>query len=213
MFPDAGRVYPLTDPRLSSLSHAEQVLRFHEGGARVVQLREKHLSSGEFYDQAAAAVRVGRARDITIIINDRVDVALAVGADGVHLGQDDLPPEVARRLLGDRAIIGFSTHNLEQALEATRMPVNYIAFGPIFSTSSKENPDPPVGLAGLKELRQAVRKIPIVAIGGINRDNAPEVIKAGADAVAVISALLVPPAEIAHRTRQLLAQLSSTSHL
>ena len=208
MFPDAGRVYPLTDTGLSSLSHAEQVLRFSDGGARVVQLREKHLSSGEFYDQAVAAVVAARARDMTIIINDRVDVALAVGADGVHLGQDDLPPDAARRLLGDQAIIGFSTHNLEQALEATRMPVNYIAFGPIFGTSSKENPDPAVGLVGLATVRQSVNKIPIVAIGGINHENACEVIQAGADAVAVISALLVPPSEITARTRQLLAQLS-----
>ena len=208
MFPDAGRVYPLTDTRLSSLSHADQVLRFSEGGARVVQLREKHLSSGQFHDQAAAAVHAARARGMTIIINDRVDVALAVAADGVHLGQDDLPPDAARRLLGDRAIIGFSTHNLEQALEASCMPINYIAFGPIFGTSSKENPDPTVGLAGLATVRQAIPKIPIVAIGGINHQNAAEVIKAGADAVAVISALLVPPTEIATRTRRLLARLS-----
>lgn len=209
MLPDAGRLYPLTDTRLSNLSHAEQVLRFSEGGARVVQLREKHLSSGEFYEQAAIAVRVGRARNVTIIINDRVDVALAVGADGVHLGQDDLPPDAARWLLGNHAIIGFSTHNLEQALEAARMPVNYIALGPIFGTSSKENPDPEVGLVGLEKVRQAVSKIPIVAIGGINHENARQVIEAGADAVAVISAVLVPPAEIVTRTRQLVEQLSS----
>ena len=208
MFPDAGRLYPLTDTRLSNLSHAEQVLRFSEGGARVVQLREKHLSSGEFYDQAAVAVRVGRARNVTIIINDRVDVALAVGADGVHLGQDDLPPDAARWLLGNQAIIGFSTHNLEQAVEATRLPLDYIALGPIFGTSSKENPDPPVGLVGLAQVRQAMGKIPIVAIGGINRENARQVIEAGADAVAVISALLVPSAEIVSRTRQLLSRLS-----
>ena len=208
MFPDAGRLYPLTDTRLSNLSHAEQVLRFSEGGARVVQLREKHLSSGEFYDQAAVAVRVGRARNVTIIINDRVDVALAVGADGVHLGQDDLPPDAARWLLGNQAIIGFSTHNLEQAVEATRLPLDYIALGPIFGTSSKENPDPPVGLVGLAQVRQAMGKIPIVAIGGINRENARQVIEAGADAVAVISALLVPSAEIVTRTRQLLSRLS-----
>lgn len=208
MFTDAGRLYPLTDVRLSGLSHAEQVRRFIEGGARLVQLREKHLSSGEFYDRAAEAVRVARARGVTIIINDRVDVALAVDADGVHLGQDDLPPDAARRVLGDRAIIGFSTHNLAQALEAKEMPVDYIAFGPIFGTSSKDNPDPMVGLEGLASVRQAVSKIPIVAIGGINHENAPAVIRAGADAVAVISALLVPPGEIASQTRQMLNRLS-----
>lgn len=209
MFADAGRLYPLTDVRLSGLSHAEQVRRFSEGGARIVQLREKHLSSGEFYDQAAEAVRVARARGVTIIINDRIDVALAVDADGVHLGQDDLPPDVARRVLGGRAIIGFSTHTLAQALQAKEMPIDYLAFGPIFGTSSKDNPDPTVGLEGLEKVRQSVSRIAIVAIGGINHENAPEVIRAGADAVALISALLVPPAGIASQTRQMLNRLSS----
>lgn len=208
MFSADIRLYPLTDTRLSGLSHAKQVARLSEGGARLIQLREKYLSPSEFYDQALEAMRVARSRGVKIIINDRVDVAMAVEADGVHLGQDDFPPQAARRLLGDSAIIGFSTHSVEQAIQATAMGVDYIAIGPIFSTSTKDNPDPIVGLIGLKQVREAVPKIPIVAIGGIASENATEVIEAGADAVAVISAVLVPPSEITTQTKRLIAQLS-----
>jgi thiamine-phosphate pyrophosphorylase len=135
-------------------------------------------------------------------------VAMAVNADGVHLGQDDFPPQAARRLLRDGAIIGLSTHNVDQAIQATGMDLDYIAVGPIFGTSTKDNPDPVVGLKGLEHIRQAVPKIPIVAIGGITADNALQVISAGADAVAVISALLSPPGQISTQTKRLLAALS-----
>jgi thiamine-phosphate diphosphorylase len=211
MFPADVRLYPLTDTRLSGLSHAEQVARLSEGGARLIQLREKYLSPHEFYNQALEAMRVARSRGVKIIINDRVDVAMAVDADGVHLGQGDFPPQAARCLLGDRAIIGLSTHSVEQAVQATAMGVDYIAIGPIFSTSTKDNPDPIVGLIGLKQVREAALKIPIVAIGGITSENATDVIAAGADAVAVISALFVPPSDIIAQTKQLIAQLSGLS--
>ena len=201
------KLYPITDARLSGLSHAEQLARLGEGGARLVQLREKQLSPGDFYREAEEALRVARACGIRLIINDRVDIALALQADGVHLGQDDLRPEAARRLLGAHALIGLSTHNVEQALEAARLPVDYIAIGPVFATSSKENPDPPVGLEGLRRVRQAIGSLRLVAIGGINQENAPEVIAAGADSVAVISQLLKWPAEIAARTKELLNTL------
>ncbi|HEX8708465.1 MAG TPA: thiamine phosphate synthase [Pyrinomonadaceae bacterium] len=201
------KLYPVTDARLSGLSHAEQVERLGAGGATLVQLREKHLSPRDFYTEAAEALRVARARGISLIINDRVDIALALGADGVHLGQDDLAPDAARSLLGERAIIGRSTHTVEQALEASRLPIDYLAIGPIFPTSSKENPDRVVGLDGLRRVRQATGKIPLVAIGGINAESAPEVLAAGADSVAVISLLLAVPAEIEERTRQILASL------
>ena len=134
------KLYPITDRRLSGLSHAEQVARLCEGGARLVQLREKHLSPREFYREAEDALRVARGRGAKLIINDRADIALALGADGVHLGQDDMPPEAARALLGEGAIIGFSTHGLEQSVAAARLPVDYVAIGPVFATSSKENP-------------------------------------------------------------------------
>ena len=177
--------------RLSGLSHAEQVARLSEGGATLVQLREKHLAPREFYREAEAALRVARANGVRLIINDRVDIALALRADGVHLGQDDLQPEAARRLLGRNAIIGFSTHNVEQAREAARLPINYIAIGPIFATTSKDDPGPTLGLDGLRIARASVKNIPVVAIGGITRDNARAVLSAGVDSLAVITALAV----------------------
>jgi thiamine-phosphate pyrophosphorylase len=180
------RLYPLTDRRLSGLSHTEQVLRLGAAGATLIQLREKVLSPLDFYLDAEATLRTARHRGIKVIINDRVDIALALKADGVHLGQDDLPPEAARRLLGPEAIIGFSTHNLEQARVAAKMPVDYIALGPIFATSTKETPDPQVGLQGLRLVREAVGEIPLVAIGGITFDNCQDVLDAGADVIAVI---------------------------
>ena len=203
-------VYPITDTRLSGLSHAEQVARLADGGATFVQLREKNLSPREFYREAREALEVARARRVRLIVNDRVDIALAIGADGVHLGQDDLPPAAARRLLGDQFIIGFSTHNFEQALAAAQLPVDYLAIGPIFHTTSKADPDPPVGLDALSRVRAATHPLALVAIGGITRQNASAVLAAGADSVALISALLCPdPSAITLRTRELEQELST----
>lgn len=204
------KLYPITDRRLSGLTHAEQVARLCEGGARLVQLREKHLSPREFFAEASEAVRLAREWGATVIVNDRADVALAVGADGVHLGQDDLGPDAARRVLGKAAVVGFSTHNVAQAIEAARMPVDYVAVGPVFATASKVNPDPVVGLEGLRRVREAVGRVKLVAIGGVTRENARACIEAGADCVAVIGALLTParPDEIAERTRLFLASLA-----
>jgi thiamine-phosphate pyrophosphorylase len=206
MFP---QIYPLTDITLSGLSHAEQVERLCEGGATLIQLREKNLPTLEFYRQAGVALTVARQRGAHIIVNDRVDIALALGADGVHLGQDDLPPDAARWLLGESAIIGLSTHNAHQAQEAAKLPVNYLAIGPIFSTVTKIDSTPEVGLDGLRAVRQLVGALPLVAIGGITEFNAREVIEAGADAVAVVSALVADPNQIASRTRLLFRSLSS----
>lgn len=199
------KLYPITDSRLSGLSHAEQVNRLSAGGASFIQLREKHLAPREFYQEAEEALRVARARGVRLIINDRVDVALALQADGVHLGQSDLPPAAAREILGERAIIGFSTHNVEQAIEAARLPVDYIAIGPVYPTVSKDNPDPVVGLEGLRRVRQEIGQMPMVAIGGIRRENIHEAIEAGSDAVAVISLLLAHPSEIEERAIEILA--------
>lgn len=201
------RLYPLTDRRLSGLSHAEQVSQLGEGGATLVQLREKTLSPFEFYTEAEAALRVARERGLRIILNDRVDIALGLKADGVHLGQDDLPPEAARRILGPDAIIGFSTHDTEQARLAAQMPVDYIAIGPIFATHTKEASDPPVGLEGLRIVRQAVGTIPLVAIGGITLENGEEVLDAGADAISVIRDIWTPTGQAARRTNRLLYRL------
>ena len=204
------KLYPITDRRLSGLSHAAQVARLIEGGAGFIQLREKHLSPREFYREAEDALKIARERGVRLVVNDRADIALALGADGVHLGQDDMPAAAARSLLGERAIIGCSTHSVEQAIEAARMPVSYIAIGPVFATVSKEKPDPVVGLEGVRRVREAVgRSMPLVAIGGITRDNARSVLAAGADSVAIIGALLTPsePNAIARLTREFLARL------
>lgn len=201
------KLYPLTDVTLSGLSHAEQVKRLCAGGATFIQLREKHLSPREFYRQAEEALKIARSCGARLIINDRVDLAMALSADGVHLGQDDLPPAAARKLLGPQAIIGLSTHDVEQAREGARLPVDYLAIGPIFRTTSKANPDPIVGLEGLRLVRRAIGEIPLVAIGGITPENVTEVLAAGADSVAGISLVLEDPMEIESRTRKILTGL------
>jgi thiamine-phosphate pyrophosphorylase len=199
------KVYPITDTRLSGLSHAEQVMRLIRGGATLIQLRDKDASPREFYSQAAAALEVAHNFSAKLIINDRVDVALALKADGIHLGQSDLPVKAARSLLGEDAIIGFSTHNITQARLAATMPLDYIAFGPIFKTLTKDNPDPVAGLDALREVRRSTGSLPLVAIGGVNLINAAEVLGAGADAVAMISELAASPAGIEENVRKILA--------
>jgi len=198
------RLYPLTDRRLSQLSHAQQVLHLSDGGAKLVQLREKILSPLEFYREAVEALFVARERGVKIIINDRVDIALAIKAHGVHLGQDDLPPDAARRLLGPEVIVGFSTHNVDQARLAAKMPVDYIAIGPIFPTTSKQSAQLPIGLNGLRQVRQAVGNIPVVAIGGITFETSQDVLDAGANAISVISNIWTSSELVAAQTKRLL---------
>jgi thiamine-phosphate pyrophosphorylase len=195
------KVYPITDTQLSGLSHAQQVELLAAGGASVVQLREKRASPREFYQAALEALSIARRLGVQIIINDRVDIAIAVKADGVHLGQDDLPPERARRLLGETRIIGFSTHTPEQALAADSASADYVAIGPVFQTFTKEKPDPIVGLEVVGEVKRRLSR-PLVGIGGITLQNAASVIEAGADSVAVISDLL-SGGDIVGQTRRL----------
>ena len=201
------RVYPLTDVQLSGLSHVQQARLLSIGGTSLIQLREKHMAAREFYEEAKAAVAVTAQWGVKLLINDRVDIALAAGAHGVHLGQDDMPPEAARELLGPEAIIGYSTHNIEQAIAATKLPIDYLAIGPIFETTTKTDMAPVVGLEGLQAVRQEIGAFPLVAIGGITRENARDVIQAGADSVAVVSALLSNPTTITKATRLLLHEL------
>jgi thiamine-phosphate pyrophosphorylase len=199
-----SRLYPLTDQVISGLSQADQILQLKAGGAKLVQLREKIASPANFYAQAKDALLAARACGLKVIINDRVDIALALKADGVHLGQDDLPAEAARRLLGPDALIGFSTHNPKQAEAATRMPIDYIAIGPIFSTQSKEVANLPVGLVVLRRVREVVGRIPLIAIGGITLENSRSVLDSGADAVSVISGIWRPAGQAEHRVRRFL---------
>jgi len=208
--PDAfvlPRLYAIIDPAQSGgrppVEVAETLLA---AGVRLIQLRDKHASSGELYASAQQVGECVRRAGGIYIVNDRADIARAVDADGVHLGQDDLPVESARALVGSGKFIGFSTHVLEQVREADLSTADYVAFGPIFPTSSKENPDAVVGLAGLDEARKATRK-PLVAIGGVTLENARAVIEAGADSVAVIRGL-VGAADIRKRAEEFLKQVS-----
>lgn len=198
------KIYPITDREISGLTHLEQVCRLIDGGASVIQLRDKNASAGEFYEDVVESVEYARERGVSIIVNDRVDIALAAAADGVHLGQDDLPPAEARKLLGQDAVIGFSTHSVQQATAAMALPIDYLAIGPVFVTSTKSNPDPVVGLEGVRLVRAAIGSFPLIAIGGIDGDRARPVLDAGADSVAVISCLLSDPAAITIRLRSLL---------
>ncbi len=199
------KIYPITDMRIAKLSHAEQVEKLIEGGAEIIQLREKYASPKDFYEFAKEALKLARQHNVKIIINDRVDVALALKADGVHLGQDDLPPEQARKVLGEKAIIGFSTHNLEQAVRAARLPINYLAIGPVFATRTKENSEKVVGIKGIKNVREAVGDFPLVAIGGINLENFREVLQAGADSVAIVSNLMSDADKIIEKMKKFLS--------
>ena len=159
------------------------------GGATVVQLREKDCSTRDFIDQALGIKKFLSAQGVPLIINDRMDVAQAVKADGVHLGQTDMPLEMAKSILGDSMIIGISAESLEDAIEAEKGGADYLGVSPIYATPTKTDTAPPLGLEGLREIRKAVR-LPLVGIGGLNRDNAAEVVRSGADGIAVVSAIV-----------------------
>jgi thiamine-phosphate pyrophosphorylase len=191
-----GRLYAIADASFGDCVRLAEAL--FAGGARLVQVRNKKAGVREFLSQVERILSFAPS-DGRVIVNDRVDVALLAGAAGVHLGQTDLPPAAARQILGSGRIIGFSTHNLEQAKGADSLPVDYIAVGPVFATSTKDNPDPVVGIEKLAIICRAVKK-PVVAIGGITLDNAKAALSAGAASVAVIRDLLAHE-DVAQRTR------------
>lgn len=186
------KLYAITDRQLSNCSQEEIVRVMLKGGARLIQLRDKDASGVELLEEARGCLKHTRYVGAVLIINDRLDVALAADADGLHLGQDDIPVEEARGVLGERKIIGVSTHSLKEFRAALATSADYIAFGPIFPTKTKLNPHPPVGLELLR-MAKAVSDRPVVAIGGITPDRALDVINAGADSIAVISALYPMP--------------------
>ncbi len=176
----------------SEASEGKDILRLiveaAEGGATIIQLRGKRWTSREFLEVGTKARRLLRSKKRPLIINDRVDIALACEAEGVHLGQDDMPLPFAREIMGKERIIGISASTAKEAEAAEKGGANYIGVGPIFRTASKKNTGPLLGLEGLSKIRKKV-KIPILAIGGINAVNAAEVMRGGADGVAVISAI------------------------
>src|SRR3989338_5513833 len=183
-------IYPIIDISLiSSDKIGKTAQAVIDGGAKILQLRPKKLSSREFLETARIIRKITKDKGAVFIVNDRIDIALLTDSDGVHLGQDDLPVKEARRLLGNNKIIGYSTHNIREALEAKKLPVDYISFGPIFATKTKEDAQTPKGLKGLDEVMKAV-KIPIVAIGGITETNMAHVLKQGVESVAMISEIL-----------------------
>jgi thiamine-phosphate pyrophosphorylase len=190
------KIYPITNVEISGLTHVEQVEQLIKGGAKLIQIREKKATSRDFFQQAKICVEIAKKSDVKILINDRIDIALAVNADGVHLGQDDLSPIFARQILGEKAIIGFSTHSVSQAIEAVKLPIDYVAIGPIFQTTTKENTNEAIGLEGLKAVRKSIGNFPLVAIGGINTANFLDVLRSGADSVAIISGILEKQLEI-----------------
>ncbi|MFZ0278229.1 MAG: thiamine phosphate synthase [Candidatus Sulfotelmatobacter sp.] len=197
--PPVPRLYAIVDAAFFSMTEdlavfAEQLI---DGGCSVLQYRNKLGTARMMLEQAREMRRRSRAgvpapRFSKLIMNDRADLCLIAEFDGVHVGQDDLLPESVRGIIGAERWLGVSTHNPEQVAEADRTSVDYIAIGPVFSTSSNDRPDPVLGLEGVRRARQLTRK-PLVAIGGITRGNAASVIEAGADSVAVISDLLRDP--------------------
>ncbi len=188
------RVYPIVDTAtLEHLSfspvHAAAALL--EGGARILQFRHKGFWSREVFAQTEEIATLCRDASASFVVNDRADYAGLLHA-GLHLGQDDILPADARLVIGNAPTIGFSTHNPDQMRAAKSEPVDYVAFGPVFTTGSKERPDPTVGIEGLRAVRALTQK-PLVAIGGITRDNASMCWSAGADSVAIIADLLPSP--------------------
>lgn len=187
------RFYPILDascfPDANAMLAAAEELA--AAGGTLLQYRNKSNSARQMLDEARE-LRVRLGPSVRLIMNDRADLCLAAGFDGLHVGQDDLSPQAARLVVGPARWLGVSTHNPEQLTEADKTSADYLAIGPVFGTTSKANPDPVVGLAGVRRARELTRK-PLVAIGGITRANARSVIEAGADSVAVISDLLRDP--------------------
>ena len=183
-------LYLVTDSRLAGRRGlADVVRRALEGGVTCVQLREKSLGRAAFIAQACVLRKICRARDVPLIVNDDVEVARRARADGIHLGQSDASVDEAREVLGPDAIVGLSVETVQQAREAASLDVDYIAASPVFATPTKTDTAEPLGLIGLRAMRKLTDK-PLVAIGGINLDNAREVLAAGADGLAVVSALV-----------------------
>lgn len=186
------RFYPIIDTAFLTkrgIAPEEIAGALADEGVRIAQFRHKAPYTRDALAQAERVGRIIREAGAVYVVNDRADIALMAGADAVHIGQDDLPPEAVRRIVGSGVAVGFSTHNEQQLRSGDQEHVDYLAFGPVFGTASKENPDPTVGVEELARLRSLTDK-PLVAIGGITRANVRQVFEAGADSVAVISDLV-----------------------
>ncbi len=208
------KFYPILDTEIAArhgvdpVTAAAQIL---EGGAKILQFRHKGFFSRDVFAQLERVAELCREADAMFVVNDRADLATLTGA-ALHLGQDDLPPSAARKVVGAATLIGFSTHNERQLRAAAAEPADYLALGPIFGTGSKHNPDPVVGIDELRRLR-ALTKRPLVAIGGITRANAQAVLAAGADAVAIIGDLFAGPAHLRAQTQEWVALTRDTQNV
>lgn len=180
--------YFITDARLSRAGNISDVKNALEADVSVVQYRNKEGSTKGLYEEALKLKKLCRNKAI-FLINDRVDIALAVDADGVHIGTEDMPYVIARKLLGKNKIIGLTVHNIEEAKEAERLGADYISVSPIFATGTKKDAGAPVGVGLIKKTKKIVN-VPVIAIGGITLDNAVEVVRAGADGLCAISAVV-----------------------
>jgi thiamine-phosphate pyrophosphorylase len=185
-------LYAILDPSLVASPLVPFAENLAAAGVRLIQLRDKRGSPREVFTQARELAQALQLQSVRFIVNDRPDIAAIAGASGVHVGQQDLPVEDARRIVGSSQWVGVSTHNTEQLREAIATSADYIAVGPVFPTTSKANPDPVVGLELVRETRKLTQK-PLVAIGGITLANAAEVFAAGADSIAVIRDLIAAP--------------------
>jgi len=205
-------LYIILDPSVCPARPLVEVLTAAaEAGAWLFQYRNKTASMKEAYVEALALRHAAAKAGVLFIVNDRCDLALAVEADGVHLGQGDLPLDLARKVMGPDKLIGISTHNSDQVREATAGKPDYLGFGPIFKPGSKQDHDPVVGLEGLRAMRR-LTSLPVFAIGGIQIDQAGEVMRAGSNGVAVISAILKAP-DISHAVKAFLAQMPGPTSL
>ena len=204
------RLYVILDAALLTAPETGRAQELVAAGVRLFQYRNKGASARELFESSRKLVSLLSSQGASFVVNDRPDVAALAGADGVHVGQDDLGVEEARRVVGLEKLVGVSTHNLEQFQHAAASSADYIAVGPIFATGTKSNPDPVVGTEFIRKVRLLTDK-PIVAIGGLTLQRAPEIIEAGADCVAVISDILEAP-EPAMRARQYIDLLGAGNH-
>ncbi len=199
-------LYFITDGRLSKQGIFADVRQVIAAGCSIVQYREKEKETGEMVAEAKQIAALCKKNKILFLINDRIDVALAVDADGVHLGQQDMPVVIARKLLGKNKTIGLTVHSVEEAAQAQNQGVDYVSVSPIFSTATKQDAGKPVGIELIKEIKRAV-KVPVVAIGGINEQNVQQVLQTGADSVAIISAI-VCAGNAAEAARRIIKKIS-----
>jgi len=204
------RLYVILDAALLTVPETDCAQELATAGVRLLQYRNKRASARELFETSKKLLLLLSPLGVSLVVNDRPDVAAVAGANGVHVGQEDLGVEEVRRVVGAEKLVGVSTHNLEQFERAAASSVDYIAVGPIFTTGTKSNLDPVVGTQFIREVRPLTDK-PIVAIGGITLQRAPEIIESGADSVAVISDILRAP-EPAARARQYIDLLGPASH-